>query len=114
MDQNNCEPCEKCKYHSDMTLIGSKKLGHELIDLYECNWCSKIFEKIGSYKVKNEQNHKISDTNLCMYVSIFKAGTNTSKIDEFFISVCFIDPVKSKLHENYQKLKPFIMDLSKL
>ena len=48
-----------------------------------------------------------------MSVSFFAAGMSMKKIDEFFTPAGLIAPVKSKLHENYQKLKPFVADLSK-
>ena len=102
---------KKCKCHSDVTFMGSKKLGCELIDMCKCNWCFEIFGKRGSCESK-QKNHKTSDVNLRMSVSIFTAGISTSKIDEFFTSAGLIAPVKSKFCGNYQKLKPFIMDLS--
>ena len=105
---------KKCKRCSDMTLIGSKKIGCELVCLNECYLYSETFEKRGIHEVKTKQNHKTSEINLCISVSVFAAGISMNKIDDFFTSVGLIAPVKSKLHENYQKLKPFTMDLSKL
>ena len=49
-----------------------------------------------------------------MSISVFTAGMSMSKADEFFTTVGFIAPVKSKMYENYQKLKPFVMDLSEI
>ena len=49
-----------------------------------------------------------------MSISVFTVGTNTNKIDDLFSSVGLIFPAKTKLGENYQKLKPFIMDMSKI
>ena len=49
-----------------------------------------------------------------MSVSMFAAGINTNKVDDLFTSIGLIAPVKKKLHKNYQKLKSFIMDLSKI
>ena len=34
-------------------------------------------------------------------------------MDQSFASVGLIVPTRNKLHENYQKLKPFVADLSK-
>ena len=49
-----------------------------------------------------------------MSVSIYSAGVNINKIDELFASIGLITPVKTRLCECYQKLKPHIMDLSKI
>ena len=49
-----------------------------------------------------------------MIVSIFAASTNTRKRDDFFTSAGLIAPAKSKLNKNYQKLKPFVVDLSEI
>ena len=44
---------------------------------------------------------------------MFAAGINTNKVNYLFSSIGIIAPTK-KLHQNYQKLKPFIMDMSKI
>ena len=67
-----------------------------------------------SYEFKRQKNEKLSNANLCVSVSVFKSGVNINKIDELFVSTVLIAPVKTKWHENYQKIKPFIMDLSRV
>jgi len=103
-----------CKNCTDTLHVESRKRGYELIDVHKCNWCSECFEKRCSYDVKQRKNQKSSDVNMCMSVSVYSAGININKIDELFSSIGLIAPVKTRLYEHYQKLKPHIMDLSKI
>ena len=49
-----------------------------------------------------------------MGISFFCDGANIIKIDELFTSIGLIVSTKIILCEYYQKLKPHIMDLSKI
>ena len=82
--------------------IRNLKRGHKLIGTQKRNGHSETFEKRHSYDVKKGKNNNSSDTR------------NTSTIDKLLVSVGIIDPVKNKFHENYQKMKPIIIDLSKI
>ena len=107
---HHMKTCNNC---TDISHIESRKRGYELIDVCKCNWCSECFEKRCSYDAKQRKNQKSSGINICMSASIFSAGININKIGELFTSIGLIAPVKTRLCEYYQKLKPRIMDLPK-
>ena len=49
-----------------------------------------------------------------MSVGTFNTGIEINKINKLFTYVILISPVKKKLCENYQKLKPLIIYLAKI
>ena len=63
---------------------------------------------------RREKNHKSYNINMFMSVGTFNTGIEINKINKLFTSVRLIFPVKKKLCENYQKLKPLIIYLAKI
>ena len=49
-----------------------------------------------------------------MSIDTFNVGMSINKMDQLFTSIGLINPTRTKLYENYQKLKSHIIDLSKI
>ena len=96
------------------SIFESKKIGFELIDVCKCYWCSYLFEKRHSCDVEKDKSQKSSEVITLMSIGTLNAGASIAKIDQLLTSVGSITPASTKSHENCQKLKPYIMDLSKI